>query len=241
MWPNFSGMMPLNVLSCGAKAKSEKTSSVVPLGSWKAIASPMPGVMSLRRSHLTSAFFNREAISPRSLPVALENDRFQSGFGSEDRAVFLPGGEAQTDDASKIVDHPFEIGSCECRMACPLDLQHEALGPSLSAKLYAARRVHARVLFAEMPPTPRILSCSLGITLRHHVVWRPDRPGLAIACRLDANFFHLNIVGRTQIRIACDFRNGLPRPGEIGGDLLQCRGVLCEQRAHLLQNRLRAH
>ena len=103
MWPNLSGMTPVKVLSSGVKLKSEKISSVVPLGSVNAIASPMPGVMSLRRSLLTPAFFSRddslaEIAARRDLErqprrfdgaAALQHDRLQAGFGREDGAVLL--------------------------------------------------------------------------------------------------------------------------------------------------------
>ncbi|MGD0024761.1 MAG: hypothetical protein ABSC37_09070 [Xanthobacteraceae bacterium] len=62
----------------------------------------------------------------RSLDGAapFQHDRFQSGFGGENGAVLVPRGKAQPDDAGEIIDHPFDIGGRQRRMACTLDLQH---------------------------------------------------------------------------------------------------------------------
>jgi hypothetical protein len=43
--------------------------------------------------------------------AALEHNNFEAGFGGEDRPVFLARDKSQSDDAKKIVDHPFNVGS----------------------------------------------------------------------------------------------------------------------------------
>src|SRR6516162_7350386 len=64
------------------------------------------------------------------------------------------------------------------------------------ARLDGTRRQNLGVLFTELAPAPCIFSGARRVMLRHHVIRRPDRTSFAIACRLNADLFHLNIVSR---------------------------------------------
>src|SRR5258708_2250602 len=72
------------------------------------------------------------------------------------------------------------------------------------------------VFLAELAPAARVLARALGQVLRHDVIRRPQRTGLAVAGFLDADLLHLDVVGREQVGIAGDGADRLARPGEVG-------------------------
>src|SRR5579885_3279374 len=77
-----------------------------------------------------------------------------------------------------------------------------------------------RVLLAELRPAATALARLLGVFLRHHVVGRPHRAGLAVARGVEANLLQLDVVRREDLGRLDDVVDRLAGPGAVVRNLL---------------------